>query len=104
MCVRRSCPLRLPIATYGRKDCFLAVLVILVAAALFGVGARGLGQPLLLVPSGLLVGLAIFWTSFYRDFERTIPSGDGIVLSPADGRVTDIVEVEEKNYLGGRAL
>ena len=56
--------MRLPIATYGRKDCFLAVGLLLAAAALFGLGARGLGQPLLFVPSGLLTALALFWTSF----------------------------------------
>jgi phosphatidylserine decarboxylase len=47
----------------------------------------------------LLVGV---W--FFRDPHRTIPSDPQAVVSPADGRVLDIEEVDEPAYIGGRAL
>jgi phosphatidylserine decarboxylase len=39
---------------------------------------------------GVLVGLAAFVAFFFRDPYRQIPSGAGIIVSPADGRVVRI--------------
>jgi phosphatidylserine decarboxylase len=46
----------------------------------------------------LLVALGLFVFYFFRNPERTIPAGQGLVVSPADGRV---VVVKEEEY-GGR--
>jgi len=40
-------------------------------------------------------GLIAFTLYFFRDPKRVIPQGPGLYVSPADGRVTDIVEMEE---------
>jgi len=44
-----------------------------------------------------LVGLipVIFVTWFFRDPDRAVPEGDGIVVSPADGEVIEVFETEE---------
>ncbi len=39
--------------------------------------------------------LAAFFLWFFRDPERRIPAIQGAIVSPADGKVTDIAEVEE---------
>ena len=43
----------------------------------------------------LVVGALIFLIWFYRDPERSPPSKDGIVISPADGRIAYIKKIEK---------
>lgn len=38
--------------------------------------------------------LAVFFLWFFRDPERTIPSEPGAVVSPADGKVTEVADVK----------
>jgi phosphatidylserine decarboxylase len=48
----------------------------------------------------LLVAFILF---FFRDPDRNITEGDNLVLSPADGKVVQIKEVEEDRYIKGPA-
>ena len=43
--------------------------------------------------------LGAFFLNFFRDPDRAVPDTPGAIVSPADGKVTDIVDVE----LAGRA-
>ena len=47
------------------------------------------------------VSIAGFILYFFRDPHRIIPSGLNLVLSPADGKVTKIEEVDE-SFIGGK--
>jgi phosphatidylserine decarboxylase len=74
----------------------LAALVILVA-----VTKRS--WPLWLLGFALLV-VAIWVASFFRDPERVAAeSGDRVVISPADGKVVLVTEVDEPTFVKGRA-
>ena len=79
--VRWSWP---PIHPEGRKFGAVAVLVSLVF--LIGFDWEIIGWPL------LLLSLGIF--AFFRDPERVVPQDDRVILSPADGLVSLIAQVD----------
>jgi len=49
--------------------------------------------------SGLSFVLTFFMAFFFRDPDRIIPEGEGLIVSPADGKVIGIKDVAEKMYL-----
>ncbi|MCP3987095.1 MAG: phosphatidylserine decarboxylase family protein [bacterium] len=61
--------------------------------------AWGLGAPIV---SALFGGLGLFVAAFFRNPERTIPTGELDVVSPADGRVIEVGEIETSG--GKKAL
>ncbi len=65
------------------RDGYYYALGLVVAAILVGWFAR---PPWAVVP----ILLALFFLWFFRDPERSIPAGADAVVSPADGKVTDI--------------
>lgn len=68
------------------RDAYYYALPLLGAAALIG----WLAAPLWAVPALLL---AAFFLWFFRDPERAIPTAAGALVSPADGKVTDVSPV-----------
>jgi phosphatidylserine decarboxylase len=54
------------------------------------------------VGAAVLVFLALFIFSFFRDPERVIPSAPGAVVSPGDGRVVVVTEEENAGRPGSR--
>jgi phosphatidylserine decarboxylase len=52
----------------------------------------------------LLLGLTLFTVYFFRNPERCIPQEPGSVLSPADGKVIFVGEVQEERYFQDRVV
>ena len=77
------------------EDAYWLAVVPLVASALCGI----LGFPGLAL---LLLGVALFVGFFFRNPERTVPGDELSVVSPADGRVIAVGEIEEPD--GSKAL
>jgi phosphatidylserine decarboxylase len=70
-----------------------------------GFGLLTLAVAFLTGPLGLLFAiapfvLALFMIYFFRDPERDVPAVEGRFLSPADGRVLQIRDMHETEYLG----
>jgi phosphatidylserine decarboxylase len=93
--------MRIPLTRYGALEILLFVALFggtAAAAILAWPGALGLA--LAAVPLAAL----IFVLAFFRDPHRPIPGDESCVVSPADGRVTDIVEVAGAPFVGGPAV
>ena len=56
--------------------------------------------PQLLIEGGLIgiMAVAALLTWFFRDPERVPPEKDGVILSPADGKIIYVKEVEDENH------
>lgn len=75
----------------------------LVAASVILVAATRRSWPLWILGFALMI-VALWVASFFRDPERVAPEkGDRVVISPADGKVVLITEVDEPNFIKGRA-
>jgi len=82
-----------PVATEGYP--FIALFAFLTLVfALLGWGFLTL----------VLLALTLFSVYFFRNPERLTPSGDDLVIAPADGRIVFLGEVEEERYVKGPAL
>ncbi len=89
--------MRLPIAIYGRREVTAAFILWFVLSIPFYFLSPLIPLFLLAVPAAVLV--------FFRDPHRSVSAvGPGVVLSPADGRVADIREVDRAPYLESECL
>lgn len=100
---------RLPFAREGLAELFvLSTLFFGGAALLSGVILSGVVTGVLsyigwlLVLTLVLFGMEIVW--FFRNPQRAIPAGEGVIVSPADGTFDTIEEIAHHEYIGGPAI
>ena len=80
---------------------FIAIAALLTAGA-FALAVTRRSWSLWLVAIVLLL-LALWVAYFFRDPERSGERGSSLVVSPADGKLIMITEVDEPNFVRGRA-
>ncbi len=78
----------IPVAAEGWP--FIIPLAV-VTALFFALGWKNTGSVVLV--------LTLFVLFFFRDPERSVPEGKGVVVSPADGKVIVIKDIFEPTYL-----
>jgi phosphatidylserine decarboxylase len=80
---------------------FIVIAWLLAIGALWiGTARTSMGWYLVAVP---LVIIALWVVYFFRDPERTGDRGEHLVVSPADGLVVMVTEVEEPAFIAGMA-
>ncbi len=77
------------------------IAAVLLLASVFTCGAV---QTILLVAGGLATIFFFFSLYFFRDPERIVPVSPDMLLSPADGTIIDITEIDEPVYLKTKAV
>jgi len=75
-----------------------------VIALAVGAAAFRWPRPLVIAAAVVSVALAVWVAYFFRDPERHGERGPGLVIAPADGKVVQVVEVDEPAFMHGRAI
>ncbi len=87
-------------AEYGWDELLIVILAVAVAIELI----RIFLPPSLFVLSWAPLALLAIVVWFFRDPNRSGPSDPNTLLSPADGTVADIVELDVPEFIAGKAL
>ena len=88
---------------FAREGLVFIALAAAVSAGGFWV-ALGRRSWLLWMVAFALMLVALWIAYFFRDPDRTGPRGERLVIAPADGRVVEIVEVDEPSFFRARAV
>jgi phosphatidylserine decarboxylase len=88
--------------SFAREGIVFIVIAALIAVGTYGLALNRRSWPLWLL-AFLLTIIALWVAYFFRDPERSGQRGEQIVISPADGKVVLIQEVDEPAFMGGRA-
>jgi phosphatidylserine decarboxylase len=81
---------------------FIAIAAMIAAGGFaFAINRRSWG---LWLAAFVLLLLALWVAYFFRDPERTGQRGPSLVVSPADGKLIMITEVDEPTFVQGRAI
>jgi len=97
--------MRIPLTKYGWPQVVIYPVAVLVMMAAFPLGTMAFLAPwAILVVEALSAAVLIWALMFFRDPERRSPLDGNLLLAPADGRITDIEQVQESTFIGGCAL
>lgn len=89
--------------SFAREGFLFIAIAALIAVGTFALALNRRSWPLWLA-AVLLVIVAIWVAYFFRDPERMGERGEHLVISPADGKVVQIAEVDEPAFLKEKAV
>ncbi|HEX4682867.1 MAG TPA: phosphatidylserine decarboxylase family protein [Gemmatimonadaceae bacterium] len=88
---------------FAREGLTFIVVAALIAIGAFGVALTRRSWPIWLLAFGLTV-IALWVAYFFRDPVRAGERGEQLVISPADGKVVMVTEVDEPTFMKERAM
>ncbi|MBA3645543.1 MAG: phosphatidylserine decarboxylase family protein [Gemmatimonadaceae bacterium] len=89
--------------TFAREGFPFIAIASLLAAGAFALAVNRRSWGFWLIALVLLI-LALWVAYFFRDPERSGQRGPALVISPADGKLIMITEVDEPSFIGGKAM
>ncbi|MHC4322828.1 MAG: phosphatidylserine decarboxylase [Planctomycetota bacterium] len=97
--------MRIPLTKYGLPQVVVYPAAVFAAMIVFPlVGAVLLPQWAIIAGEVVLAAVLIWALMFFRDPERSCPEGNNLLLAPADGRITEIDNIDETSFIGGPAM
>src|SRR5688572_5570060 len=87
----------LPLTRHGFREMLIGAVVLAAVGVVLGYAL----WPWLAL---IIVPVLVFLFAFFRDPERVVPAEQHVMVSPADGKVSDVTEVEHDPLLGGPAV
>ena len=98
-------PMKIPLTKYGWPQVLIipvTVFMVMVFVALSAINF--LPTWLFILIEILLAALLIISLVFFRDPDRNCPSEANLLLAPADGRITEIKNIDNVDFAGGKAI
>jgi phosphatidylserine decarboxylase len=88
---------------FAREGLSFIAIAAIIAVGSFGVALSRRSWPLWLLAFALTL-IALWVAYFFRDPQRLGERGERLVISPADGKVVMITEVDEQEFLKEKAI
>src|SRR5699024_5100059 len=85
------------------REGYSTIVIVLIVAVLASIGASYINHWSAYIIYAAMFLLVAFILYFFRDPEREITPGANHIISPADGNIVLIKEVEEEKYIKGPA-
>ena len=85
-----------PLTRHGTREMLIGTVVLAIVGTALGWWHWWL--------SLILLPVLVWLFAFFRDPERDLPAEQNTMVSPADGKVSDITEIEHDALLGGPAV
>lgn len=97
--------MKIPLTKYGWPQVVVFPVIILAVMAFTALGGIKVMPLIAVLFLELVLAFVLIWAlAFFRDPSRDCPSDENLLLSPADGQVTEIETIEKNDFIGMPAL